>query len=145
MCGVRILLVTNKKKDLWILPSGTFEDRDVTMENCAVREIYEEAGVRCCVLADLGEYTASDNRSVTTYFLVRCEEELAEWPEMDQRDRMWVEVSEACEHLKRDVDLRAFEHARKIYQSLPLRSDVPCHPGPPCSPAQRKTTTCPSS
>uniref|UniRef100_A0A0G4FKH9 Nudix hydrolase domain-containing protein n=1 Tax=Chromera velia CCMP2878 TaxID=1169474 RepID=A0A0G4FKH9_9ALVE len=98
MDSVEILLVSNRSKVKWVLPSGTFETDDDSLETCAVREAFEEAGVRCSCQSDLGDFYAHENHTLTRLFLVSCEELLPEWPE-SWRDRRWMSLREATEEL----------------------------------------------
>lgn len=117
-----VMLVTTRDTGRWIIPKG-WPKRTVKPRKLAAREAYEEAGIlgrvgkrpcgafRYTKRLDSGESVACE---VQVYpFEVR--RELAEWPEMGQRRRLWTAPAEAA-LLVRDPDLA------ELLRSVPLPS-----------------------
>jgi 8-oxo-dGTP pyrophosphatase MutT (NUDIX family) len=93
---LRILLITSNGGK-WIVPKGLVEP-DLSPEESAAQEAFEEAGVRGWVLPKaVGRYQYQKwgGTCDVTLFLFEVGEELKKWPEMAWRDRRWVEASEA--------------------------------------------------
>ena len=97
-----VLLVTSRDRRRWVIPKGwPWPDR----EDCvaAAEEAREEAGVLGHARAQsIGVYTYCKRRPdgpveirVTVYPL-EVTEELASWPEDDQRQRSWFTPSDAA-------------------------------------------------
>lgn len=102
-----ILLITSRRRKHWIIPKGIVEEWQSARE-AAAEEAYEEAGVRGTLSEDsVGEYEYEKWGGIcrVEVFLLRVEEELADWPEADFRDRQWVGLEEALEKVDND-DLR---------------------------------------
>lgn len=93
---VQVLLVKSRS-GLWILPKGHIEEGH-TPEETAQREAFEEAGVQGQVVPGvIGSYhyekTGSEYR--VELFVLRVSRTLDEWPERDQRERLWLSLDEA--------------------------------------------------
>ena len=104
----RVLLITSRRSQRWIVPKGIVEDWQTPAE-AALAEAFEEAGVRGAILGgSVGsyEYEKCGGTCRVEVFLMRVEEELRGWPESDFRERKWVGVDKAIE-LVDHVDLRA--------------------------------------
>ena len=59
--GPKILLVHRPRYDDWTFPKGKAEG-DETDEDCALREVREETGLSCRLLAELPSTTYTDSR-----------------------------------------------------------------------------------
>lgn len=95
----QILLIRNRSDKRWIVPKGIIEDWQ-SPEEAASEEAYEEAGVRGTIIGGvLGsyEYRKWGGTCRVDVFLLRVENELADWPEADFRRRKWAGVDEAME------------------------------------------------
>ncbi|CAI9099619.1 OLC1v1036469C1 [Oldenlandia corymbosa var. corymbosa] len=89
-----------------LFPKGGWEN-DETVEEAAIREAVEEAGVRGDLLHSLGEYefkskTLQDESSPeglckATMFALLVKEELDSWPEQNLRQRSWLTIPKALE------------------------------------------------
>jgi 8-oxo-dGTP pyrophosphatase MutT (NUDIX family) len=102
---LRVLLVRSKKDPaIWVFPKGHVEDGEAA-EQTAVRETWEEAGVR----GDLGraigaplEFVSGGEPVSVQYFLMTAREE-SDSPE--GRDKQWLSIDDALNAL-------AFDSAR---------------------------------
>ena len=81
-----LMVTSNSNKERWILPAGHIEPGE-NPEEAAVREVREEAGISCEIIADLGniQYTWFRNNQKTAidtrFFLMRYLETLEINPE----------------------------------------------------------------
>lgn len=99
---LEVLLITNRKKTHWIIPKGGWEE-DETAEMAAVRETYEEAGVRGTLGPKLVEFVheGKDHQQLHSYFALHVTDTLGDWPEGGQRDRAWFPWPNAAEVCRR--------------------------------------------
>lgn len=126
--GKYVLLISSssgRNRTKWVFPKGGWES-DETIENCALREAWEEAGVVGETVGELGvwvdprppkthgrveKYSQHGGAASTpmpepppraeyTYFEVRCHSLAEEFPEMAVRSRKWMTYPEAMEALK---------------------------------------------
>ncbi|XP_015894731.1 nudix hydrolase 16, mitochondrial [Ziziphus jujuba] len=107
---VEVLMINSPSGPGLLFPKGGWEN-DETVEEAAVREAIEEAGVRGELMGHLGCYdfkskTAQDEFSPeglckAEMFALSVTEELESWPEQNTRNRSWLTVEEAadsCRH-----------------------------------------------
>jgi 8-oxo-dGTP pyrophosphatase MutT (NUDIX family) len=95
---VEVLLITSRKRKRWVIPKGIVEP-DLTAQQSAVKEAYEEAGIRGEVSdtpIGMFQYEKWGGICVVDVFLLNVTELLTEWPEADLRDREWMSVTEAA-------------------------------------------------
>ena len=100
--GFEVLLVRATGHDGFVIPKGGWETDEPTAEAAAVRETWEEAGVRGDVIDDIGEFEFKTNKgnAVKMYaFLLKVNEVAEEWPE--QRERKWMPLPVAMEAARR--------------------------------------------
>ncbi|OJD12481.1 hypothetical protein AJ78_06935 [Emergomyces pasteurianus Ep9510] len=101
----RVLLIQSARRGGWVLPKGGWELDEPSAQQAACREAWEEAGVVCTVLRDLGKI--SDMRTpaqvsqkapkvLYQFFEVRVDREENQWPEMHKRKRQWVTYAQAA-------------------------------------------------
>lgn len=98
---LRVLLVTSRETQRWIIPKG-WRMRGRSNAEAAAQEAFEEAGVRGRVgPKPIGRYVYAKRRpggvedcKITTY-LLEVSEELEVFPEMAERGRAWFTLSEA--------------------------------------------------
>lgn len=115
---LEILLITSRKKKRWVIPKGIIE-ADLSPEESAAKEAYEEAGVSGKVQSRMaGQYRYKKWGGVCTVkvYLLEVKEVLENWPESFFRDREWVSVREAQKRIQ-EKDLR------KIIALLPESVD----------------------
>lgn len=99
--SLSILLVTTRQTRRWVIPKGwPWPDRADHV--AAAEEAREEAGVLGSVHAgSIGSYTYFKSLpagpiAVRVYvYALEVSEELASWPEKDQRERAWFELPDA--------------------------------------------------
>ena len=100
----QVLLIQSTRRNGWVVPKGGWETDEKTAEDAACREAWEEAGIICKVLKDLGkipdrrgadELTKHAPRAMFQFFEATVQKEEAKWPEMQKRDRKWMTYTEA--------------------------------------------------
>ncbi|KAK4800218.1 hypothetical protein SAY86_025583 [Trapa natans] len=92
-----LLVACNNSSKGWVFPKGGWETHEMSKKEGAMRETYEEAGVRGNIGSELGTWSYKGNGSgdhVCTMFALLVTEELDSWPE-DQRERAWMSVEDA--------------------------------------------------
>jgi 8-oxo-dGTP diphosphatase len=106
--GVEVLVVHRPRYDDWSFPKGKAEPRE-SDEDCAVREVEEETGLRCALGRELLSTSYTDPKGrpkVVRYWLMEVVGgELAFEHEVD--GGRWVSVDEATSLLSypRDLDV----------------------------------------
>ena len=107
-----VLLVRSKKDpSIWVYPKGHIEPGETAVET-AVRETYEESGVRGESLGPIGaplEFQSGHEPVRVQYFLIRPTSEV-DSPE--GREKGWFTLDEARQRL-------AFENARALLKLVP--------------------------
>lgn len=103
----RVLIVHRPKYGDWTLPKGKCKDGETT-EECALREVEEETGLACEIVAAAGEtrYLALKGPKVVHYFLMRpLGGQFVPHDEVD--DVSWTTAEEAVGALsyRRDAEL----------------------------------------
>ena len=102
----RVLLVHRPRYDDWTFPKGKAEG-DETDEDCALREVLEETGLRCRLVSELPSTKYNDSRGRpkrVRYWLMEPEGgEFAPTREVDEV--RWCEPEEAASLLSYDRDL----------------------------------------
>lgn len=104
--NLEILLITSRGTGRWIIPKGwVMPDR--SLAQAALREAYEEAGVRGVVeVKAIGSYEyrkydlpEEKNLFIVDVFPVLFSHQEKKWPEKKQRQYEWVSIEEACERV----------------------------------------------
>ncbi|XP_058722574.1 nudix hydrolase 18, mitochondrial-like [Vicia villosa] len=97
---IEVLLISAQKGSGMQFPKGGWES-DESMEQAALRETIEEAGVIGCVESNLGKWCYKSKRQPIMHegymFPMLVSKELDNWPEMNLRKRKWLTVDEAKE------------------------------------------------
>ena len=106
--GGLVALVHRPRYDDWTLPKGKL-DRDESFEDAAVREVFEETGLRCRLVRELPavEYQVRGRPKVVRYWLMEVESEtpLADNDEVDEV--RWLAPAQA-------LGLLSYEHDRDV-------------------------------
>ncbi|KAI8971221.1 NUDIX hydrolase domain-like protein [Pilobolus umbonatus] len=93
-----LLISSSKHEDVWVLPKGGWEN-DETKEEAAIRETYEEAGVKGRLVRLVGNYINYDSygypKGVIWFYELEVKTIMECWPEMDFRERKWCTLDEA--------------------------------------------------
>lgn len=99
----RVLLVTSRETQRWIIPKEWPQPRQED-HAAAAQEALEEAGVLGTANAEsIGSYEYQKRRRRgavavrVTVYLLAVTEELADWPERQQRERAWFTPAEAAD------------------------------------------------
>ena len=105
--GPEIVIVHRPKYDDWTLPKGKVENGE-SDEDCALREVGEETGLRCELLEELESSSYSDSSGrpkFVRYWLMRpVGGSLRPTREVDHA--RWVPLADAEERLTYDRDVR---------------------------------------
>jgi 8-oxo-dGTP diphosphatase len=106
----RVLLVHRDRYDDWSLPKGKLEEGE-TWEEAALREVWEETGLRCELGAYLGatHYTPGGVAKEVRWWLMAADGEAGPSNEVDAV--RWASLDEAAE-------LLSYEGDRAIVSSL---------------------------
>lgn len=128
-----ILLVTsNRYPDKWIVPAGGVEAGE-RFQDAAVREVFEEAGVRGNIMQCLGVFQNETSKTRTKMYVLHVTEECDYWDDAAKgRRRGWFSIRKAWELLShrpcqqlylRDV-MKIDEQNQWLYDS-PIRFSAP--------------------
>ncbi|KAK3124761.1 hypothetical protein QOZ80_7BG0592250 [Eleusine coracana subsp. coracana] len=103
---VEVLMIDSQSGPGLVFPKGGWEN-DETVEEAAIREAIEEAGVRGDLVQLLGFYDFKSKKLQDKFspegmcraaiFALHVKEELTSWPEQSTRHRRWLTVPEAAE------------------------------------------------
>ncbi len=106
---LELCLITSIKKKKWIFPKGIIDPGE-TLEQTALKEAYEEAGLRGEILRDaLGQFDDfkwGSHLNVTVVLMEVSSVDVT-WPEARVRQRRWVSPEMAIEMVAR-AELKAF-------------------------------------
>jgi len=123
--GLEILLVTSRTSKHWLLPKGWPIPGKSGLES-ALQEAFEEAGIQAKGPdSPLGRYAfvkvlhdETELACTMSVYAVGQVAELPEWPEKEQRERMWFTQAEAASiafdlNLSRFLATIAYDKKRK--------------------------------
>jgi 8-oxo-dGTP diphosphatase len=107
---VEVLLVHRPRYDDWSFPKGKNADGE-TDEDCAVREVEEETGLRVALGPELEStsYVAKGRPKVVRYWLVEAPEDAHAQNEIDAL--AWLPLEEAAARLSYDRDRGVLQSA----------------------------------
>jgi 8-oxo-dGTP pyrophosphatase MutT (NUDIX family) len=101
---VQVLLVTSRGSGRWLIPKGNI-DPGLTPAEAAIKETYEEAGIRGRIATDtpLGFFTSfktlktGEERPVTVeVYALLVDRQLKRWPEAKEREACWMSATDAA-------------------------------------------------
>ncbi|OGV46015.1 MAG: hypothetical protein A2017_22280 [Lentisphaerae bacterium GWF2_44_16] len=93
--GLRVMLITTRKMNRWIIPKGNIEKN--APKQSAVNEAYEEAGIKGKIQEKTGsfKYDKSGEIYEVQVYLFKITKILRKWPEARYRLRRLVSVEQA--------------------------------------------------
>ncbi|MEG3838877.1 NUDIX hydrolase [Microcoleus sp. herbarium14] len=98
---IEVMLITSSASKRWVIPKGLIEP-DMTPQDSAAKEAWEEAGLLGKVLPDLMgtyEYYKSGCTWQVDVFLLQVQTVLENWPEAHKRKRQWVSIPKAIKRV----------------------------------------------
>lgn len=111
-----VLLVHRPRYDDWSFPKGKLESGE-SWEEAALREVEEEAGLRCRIVRSVGDmdYQDGSGRSKRVrYFVMEAADDGIAHPDHEVDEVAWLPFDEAVATLSYDRDralLRDFERS----------------------------------
>ena len=97
----RIAIVHRPRYDDWSLPKGKLDPGE-TFEEAALREVWEETGMRCALGDELDPVRYRDNKGrpkIVRYWLMHVEDDPGFVPNDEVDELRWVTPGEAAEQL----------------------------------------------
>ncbi|XP_051953301.1 nudix (nucleoside diphosphate linked moiety X)-type motif 4a isoform X2 [Xyrauchen texanus] len=96
-----LLVSSSRHPDQWIVPGGGMEPEEEP-GGAAVREVYEEAGVRGTLGRLLGVFENQDSKHRTFVYVLTVTETLEDWEDSVNigRKRKWFKIDEAIQVLQ---------------------------------------------
>jgi 8-oxo-dGTP pyrophosphatase MutT (NUDIX family) len=117
--GVEIALVHRPRYDDWSFPKGK-RDPGETDEQCAVREVEEETGLRCSLGRELLPTRYIDRKGrpkVVRYWEMRVVGERAFAPNDEVDELVWLPVDQAARRLTYGHDADVLANVRLAFTS----------------------------
>jgi 8-oxo-dGTP pyrophosphatase MutT (NUDIX family) len=108
----RVAVVHRPNYDDWTLPKGKL-DAGETFAEAALREVWEETGLRCELVRELPstEYTVRDRPKVVRYWLMNVVEDPGFERNSEVDELRWLSAADAAELLTYDRDKEVLEAA----------------------------------
>jgi 8-oxo-dGTP diphosphatase len=101
----RVAVVHRPKYDDWSLPKGKLDPGE-TFEEAALREVWEETGLRCSLVRELPSvhYEARGRSKVVRYWLMAVESDPGFQPNDEVDSLRWLSPADATDLLTYDRD-----------------------------------------
>jgi 8-oxo-dGTP diphosphatase len=108
----RFAVVHRPRYDDWTLPKGKLDPGE-TFEQAALREVWEETGLRCTLVRELPstEYTVRGRPKVVRYWLMSVESDPGFAPNDEVDELRWLSPADAAALLTYDRDREVLEAA----------------------------------
>jgi len=108
----RFAVVHRPRYDDWSLPKGKLDPGE-TFEQAALREVWEETGLRCELVRELPptRYTVRGRPKVVRYWLMSVVEDPGFEPNDEVDELRWLSAADAAELLTYDRDKEVLEAA----------------------------------
>lgn len=117
---IEVLMINSTSGPGLLFPKGGWEN-DETVEEAALREAVEEAGVRGELVHFLGHYLfksktlqdefSPEGKCKAAMFALLVKEELPHWPEQSTRERSWLTIPEAAKSCRHEWMKNALEES----------------------------------
>jgi 8-oxo-dGTP diphosphatase len=107
----RIAMVHRPRYDDWSLPKGKLDPGE-SWEECAVREVQEETGLRCTLGRELSSTSYTDRKGrakVVRYWVMEIAEDDGFTPDDEVDELRWVAPAEAAALLSYPHDAELIE------------------------------------
>lgn len=110
----KVLMIQASNRKNWVIPKGGWETDEPTAAEAAKREAWEEAGIVCTDLRDLGhivderpdkDTSVKAPRALYQFFEAQVSEEKDDYPEKAKRGRCWMTYAEARNMLAKRKEL----------------------------------------
>ncbi|XXG83609.1 hypothetical protein AAC387_Pa10g1328 [Persea americana] len=131
---IEVLMINSQSGPGLLFPKGGWEN-DETVEEAAVREALEEAGVRGDIMGFLGDYDFKskthqdefnpDGSCRAAMFALFVKEELPSWPEQSTRLRRWLSIPEAVENCRYPWMQKALEEGFSKWRAETMKTGNP--------------------
>ena len=111
--GVELCVVHRPRYDDWSLPKGKL-DRGESFEQAALREVFEETGLRCRLRQELEEVRYTDHKGrpkLVRYWLMDVAEDHGLEPNDEVDEVRWLELPAAAH-------LLTYEHDQELVASM---------------------------
>ena len=110
------LVVSSKHDKHWVLPKGKIDTKDRTIEDAALRELKEEAGVEGKIIRPISirAFTQKDRQIAVQYYIVEYK---GETTPMEDRTVRWETADVALDLISFDETKNAFLEALDIIRS----------------------------
>ncbi|KAI8880914.1 hypothetical protein K501DRAFT_335080 [Backusella circina FSU 941] len=92
-----LLISSSKNPEFWVIPKGGWET-DETQEHAAMRETWEEAGIKGHITHQLGVFVERSKKKIRAHHWIyefEISEIVKKYPERKKRDRRWFTYEEA--------------------------------------------------
>ncbi|KAI8098617.1 NUDIX hydrolase domain-like protein [Halteromyces radiatus] len=132
----KFLLITssNKNNDNWVLPKGGWEE-DETQAQAALRETWEEAGIKGRITRQLGVFEEATKKQIKAHhwiFELEIDEVCKKFPEKKKRERRWYTFEEALlvvkgQYMKDAITLSSLNPSNSVPHVTTLISQPTFH------------------